>query len=417
MKTTKISFNYILAIGFILGGATIAWVILATTLSSRTKTAQCANASSVSNLWGSAQGQSHPKIWYLSPTDASGRKYIQPTKNDIHIKLDFEPKKKGLSWNRTYQADFSASYTISNPTPIEQTIYVSFPLPSENSSYNNFIFKLGESKTQQQTPHGGVIEEATTIAAGEEVQLNVAYQNRGIDLWSYQLGDIDRVSNFNLTMETDFTEIGFPEGSGSPTERDLDPQTNNWLLHWHYPDVINPQQIGMEMPKVLNPGPIAARMSYFAPVSLLFFFAVLLILGAVKGINLHPMNYFFLAAGFFAFQLLFSYLVDLLSLHVSFIIASVVSLSLIGCYVASVAGKKLLMIALPAQFAYLVLFSYSFFFDGLSGITITIGAIVTLALLMIYTAKINWSELFSSRKKVALPPAHIPPPRMPNTPQ
>ncbi len=127
------------------------------------------------------------------------------------------------------------------------------------------------------------------------------------------------------------------------------------------------------------------------------------------------MNYFFLAAGFFAFQLLFSYLVDLLPLNVSFIIASVVSLSLIGCYIGSVAGKKLLIIALPAQFAYLVLFSYSFFFDGLSGITITIGAIVTLALLMIYTAKMNWSELFTSRKKGALPPAHIPPPRMPNT--
>ena len=30
------------------------------------------------------------------------------------------------------------------------------------------------------------------------------------------------------------------------------------------------------MPNVLNAGPVAARISFFAPVSLLFFFAVLL---------------------------------------------------------------------------------------------------------------------------------------------
>jgi len=40
------------------------------------------------------------------------------------------------------------------------------------------------------------------------------------------------------------------------------------------------------------------------------------------------------------------------------------------------------MIGAIAQFAYMILFSYSFFFEGLTGLTITIGAIVTLALLM-----------------------------------
>ena len=42
---------------------------------------------------------------------------------------------------------------------------------------------------------------------------------------------------------------------------------------------------------------------------------------------------------------------------------------------------KFATISAVAQFAYMVLFSYSFFFEGLTGITITIGAIITLALL------------------------------------
>ncbi|MCK9588312.1 MAG: hypothetical protein M0Q93_02985, partial [Terrimicrobiaceae bacterium] len=55
-----------------------------------------------------------------------------------------------------------------------------------------------------------------------------------------------------------------------------------------------------------------------------------------------------------------------------------------------------------SQFAYMVLFSYSFFFDGLTGLTITIGAIITLGILMVTTAKVNWSEKFSRRP---LPPS------------
>ncbi|MEI9893993.1 MAG: hypothetical protein WDN28_08900 [Chthoniobacter sp.] len=45
----------------------------------------------------------------------------------------------------------------------------------------------------------------------------------------------------------------------------------------------------------------------------------------------------------------------------------------------------------------MVLFSYSFFFDGLTGITITVGAIITLALLMAFTARVKWDDALTSR--------------------
>jgi len=62
---------------------------------------------------------------------------------------------------------------------------------------------------------------------------------------------------------------------------------------------------------------------------------------------------------------------------------------------------------LPAQFAYMVLFSYSFFFDGLSGLTIAVGAVATLAVLMVATAKMDWSEVFVSRERAK---GQVPPP-------
>jgi hypothetical protein len=50
-----------------------------------------------------------------------------------------------------------------------------------------------------------------------------------------------------------------------------------------------------------------------------------------------------------------------------------------------------------AQLIYLVLFSYAFFFDGFTGLTVTIGAIVTLFVAMQITGKIRWEEKFSRR--------------------
>ena len=47
-----------------------------------------------------------------------------------------------------------------------------------------------------------------------------------------------------------------------------------------------------------------------------------------------------------------------------------------------------------AQLVYLVLFSYAFFFEGYTGLTVTIGAVLTLFVLMQITARVDWGEVF-----------------------
>jgi hypothetical protein len=42
-----------------------------------------------------------------------------------------------------------------------------------------------------------------------------------------------------------------------------------------------------------------------------------------------------------------------------------------------------------------VLFSYAFFFKGLTGLAITIGAVATLCVLMQATARIEWKAVFT----------------------
>ena len=99
-------------------------------------------------------------------------------------------------------------------------------------------------------------------------------------------------------------------------------------------------KIGMVMPRKLNPGPWVSQITFAAPVSLFLFFFVVFVLTTVKKIRLHPMNYFFIGAAFFSFHLLLAYLVDHVSIHVSFLICSLVSIALVVSYLRLAVGNR-----------------------------------------------------------------------------
>ena len=158
------------------------------------------------------------------------------------------------------------------------------------------------------------------------------------------------------------------------------------------------------MPEELQPGPLAGEISYAAPVSLFFFFFLMFIITALRDIDLHPMNYFFLATAFFAFHLLLAYLVDHISILAAMAISSLVSVLLVVSYLRLVVGMRFAALeAGTAQLIYLVLFSYAFFWRGFTGLSITIIAIITLFVVMQVTGRIRWSERFAARSRKPMP--------------
>jgi inner membrane protein involved in colicin E2 resistance len=149
----------------------------------------------------------------------------------------------------------------------------------------------------------------------------------------------------------------------------------------------------MVIPYPLQPGPLAQRITFWAPVALLFYLFVMLLITTLRGIDLHPVNYFFITCAFFAFHLLFAYLVDRIPLLTAFVICSLVSMFLTISYLRLVAGWRFAAVESGlAQLVYLILFSYALFNEGWSGLTITTGAIVTLFVAMQATGRIRWSE-------------------------
>lgn len=58
-----------------------------------------------------------------------------------------------------------------------------------------------------------------------------------------------------------------------------------------------------------------------------------------------------------------------------------------------------------AQVLYLVLFSYTFFWEGFTGLAITIGAIATLFFVMQVTGRTDWSHASRARRAPQPAPA------------
>ncbi len=203
------------------------------------------------------------------------------------------------------------------------------------------------------------------------------------------------MKNFSLLITTDFDMIDLPENSILPTEKEH--SGKGWKLRWHYGKILSGTGIGLHMPQKLNPGPLVSNITGFAPLSLILFFFITIIFAAIKDISLHPMHYFFIAAAFFTYHLLLAYLVEHLSTQTAFWLSSFVALYMVISYMRIVSNHRFAFMEIGlSQLVFLIAFSYSFFFQGFTGLAITIMCVATLFIVMQVTARFNW-ESFADR--------------------
>jgi inner membrane protein involved in colicin E2 resistance len=135
------------------------------------------------------------------------------------------------------------------------------------------------------------------------------------------------------------------------------------------------------------------------------------ILASARRVRLHPMHFFFVGCAFFAFHLSFAYLIDHLEIHPSFAIAAGTALLLVVTYARLFVGWTFALREMGlSMLLYLVLFSYTFLWEGLTGLSITIGAIVTLFVMMQITGRLDWSR--SLEPRAATPPPEVPTPEV-----
>jgi hypothetical protein len=324
------------------------------------------------------------------------------SKSDIEININLDQRKKGNLWFPTFKAKFNGSYEfkIKNTKDKSRRYYVYTTLGSSNSIYNNIQLLINSEKVSDVIPLIRKKEMEIIPSQDGIVKLAISYECTGMEKLMYYISpnhnDISQINDFTMKIITDFKNYDFPSSMMSPIEkRELE---KGYELSWRFNKSVTGKDIGIIIPNKLNPGAIVSRVTFFAPVSLLFFFIVLFVISIILNVNIHPMNYFFLAATFFSFHLMYSYFSDHLNIYLTFIIASFVSLVLTITYLRIFTPKKLSYIYAPlTQLIYLIIFSYSFFFKGMTGVIVTICSVITLFILMQITAKVKWENIFSKK--------------------
>ncbi len=442
-------FKRVLALIFIFGVTSAAWWGLALGTQVRTQRSYTQLEGAVGELWGTPQCQMAPEVYRVVPRPAadggagapadggagapaggvaggSGQAVASPpgplppgmiekefasgtaprltrdsdlvpsslASSDVRVSLGLDYRKKGLIWFSTYTVDFSGAWTAANSEVAPGDYLIVFRFPTTEAIYDSFSFTVDGLEANTVRTSDGSLQTVVHLDPGEKVSFAAAYSSRGLDAWTYSFGPgVTQIRDFTLNLDTNFKGVDFPPRSISPTSKVETAQ--GWSLTWHHENLISGFQVGVEMPPRPSPGPLASRISFFAPVSLLFFFFVLFVLGILRGVNLHPMHYFFLAAAFFSFHLLFAYLVDRVDLDLSFAIASLVSVGLVVSYLRLIAGNRFAFVeAGLAQLVYLVFFSYVHFLEGYVGLAVTVASILTLFVMMQATARVDWNHVF-----------------------
>ena len=412
------------AIAVIWLGCTVAWVILGSTLHVRTDEVSGSLIDEVYALWGPPGRQAPPLASYekhdtvedtvlengvkrVTLRDVKTDVPVALDASDVSVKLALEQQRKGLLWFPTYRVDFRAEYSFLNDRLGAHDTTIRFPLRSPSNtaenrgsggtdaakgSFDGFAILDAQGAPVEFQISGDDAVFTQHLEPGERRSYRISYRTRGTSSFRYLMAEgTGRVHDLNVHIDTNFPDLNFPTDTLSPTQRALTAHTFHG--DWQFASLVSTSAIGLELPQLLNPGPLATKVTLFAPVSLLFFFFVVAVLSQVRGHRLHPMHYFLLSCAFFAFHLLFAYLVDRWSIGVSFAVASAVSVFLVVSYARLFVGWQFALREMGiAQLLYLVLFSYTFFWEGFTGLAITIGAILTLFGVMQITGRTNWSR-------------------------
>jgi hypothetical protein len=404
-------------------GTSTAWLILGGVMTSRAGSQSQELKGRVAELWGTSQAQAGPALAFewdtvreVERTETVGKVERQvkehvsePHKQDVSVEktrvtaqLHLDQRLKGLMWYPLYDVSFHGAWSYVHARPEAGNLRVTFRFPDPQGVYDGFHLII-DDKPRDIRPKDGAVDALVPVTSGQRVSIVVEYKSRGMDEWRYVPDPgVASLKDFQLSMTTDFTDIDFPAGTLSPSVRER--AASGYKLDWAFEQVVTGHAIGMVMPKRVQPGELAASLSFSAPISLLFFFLILLVQSRLKGLNIHPINYLFLGAAFFSFHLLFAYSVDHLHIAPAFAISSAVSVALVVSYLRLVVSPRFAFVeAAAAQLIYLVGFSLAHFWDGFTGLTVTVLSILTLFLLMQLTGRIRWSAALHPPPPTAAP--------------
>ena len=208
----------IIAIVFIFGCASAAWLVLGATIFSRTYDSDSVLEGRVASLWGAPQAQSPPAaacervVPKTTETVENGKKKTVTEKvtvsealplesSRVDVNLNLEHRQKGLLWYSTYRVGFEGLYSFRNTTDSEKVTFT-LKFPSGHAVYDDLVFTVNDQAVALTNEKNSATGTAV-VKPGEAATLRVAYRSQGLDEWRYNFGgDVSQVRDFRLRMRT-----------------------------------------------------------------------------------------------------------------------------------------------------------------------------------------------------------------------
>jgi inner membrane protein involved in colicin E2 resistance len=421
----------ILPIVLIFLAVSMAWSLLGETMSNRSGAQESNLSEAVGDLWGREQTQPAPELifrWIEHQEvveeiyDLEEASSVQKTKtvsqahqlarepdqSDLSVDLSLDERRKGLVWFPLYNVNFRGDYAYTHRESQSGELELVHRFPTHGGTYDAFVFEVnGQDVAANLERNDEGLRYSVTVAPGETIAFSIGYASRGLAHWSYRpfpASSTGVLENFTLSMTTDFEKVDFPADAMSPTNKAQ--EEGGWALNWEFDRLITARQIGMVMPTRIQPGELGARLALSAPISLGLFFLVIYVLTMLRNLRIHAINYAFLGAAFFSFHLLFAYSADRLNVVTAFSIAGVTSIFLVVSYLRLVVSNRFAFgPAALAQGVYLIGFALAHFWEGYTGLSLTVLGIITLYWLMQATGRMDWFEMSPAK---ASPPEPLP---------
>lgn len=236
------------------------------------------NLQAVRTIWGAeqVQGELSADLWWeeeqteriesedLSKPTVTRKKTVRhtvvsnpflTTRHEITLRQN--PRKKGSAMYAGYETDCAFQWLIRNPADRDVKATVRFPLPSSAMLDDLAVTMNGTNALDLVRVENSALVLEQDFPKDETMEFRVAFKSRGLSYWYFQVREAREVRDFELQLKLPDlakSKLNYPEGCMTPTEIAPTKDGRGSVLTYRLDRAICSKGMGIELPKLPQPG-------------------------------------------------------------------------------------------------------------------------------------------------------------------
>mgnify|MGYP004679004313 FL=1 len=348
----------------------------------------------VASSWAREQTIDYPILYYTEMVkDKNVTNYLCLNNYNVNANINTEIRKKGIFKIPVYVADISIKGDFTNNTSNisnKNTIF-EFKVTDARGFVNEPLLQIGK---QQPLRLNDTIKDIKISNNDKTIPFEISYKIKGVNKLEVLLGGLKNT----VAMQSDWKTPSF-EGNYLPSRREI--TNKGFNANWFIPSIALPQSkeaacisVSLLVP-VDNYTMTTKTLKYsFLLLTLVFTSYFVFEITSKEKFQIHPIQYCLLGASILIFYLLLLSISEFLPFFISYLIAMLMTLTMIFLYTHYVITKKKnLNFSLIITSLMGILYLFFYILLQLQDIALLMGSLVlfvTLGTVMYLTRNIDW---------------------------